>query len=242
MKRFFKAHLARSFVIIFVISFIFMVGLSALLDALNLPGAGMDETRLSALINLLWYTMLFGLFSWLGFTYLWRNQWTVFRHHFRRHLLMVLLGLFLLFTFNLWVAQFMIAMGFDLGSANQDALIAMAQAHPLTQGAVIVMAVLFAPLVEELVYRKGVFEWAEKKGGMILAFTLNTFLFGLMHVLFDLGNFFSILPYLAAGAVLTYIYLLSQRVIWVPILVHMSYNLISLLVIFSALQERFSGI
>jgi membrane protease YdiL (CAAX protease family) len=92
------------------------------------------------------------------------------------------------------------------------------------------------------VYRKGVFDWVQKKGGTFLAFSLNTFLFGFMHVIFDLGNAITILPYLAAGAVLTYIYLLSQKVIWVPIVVHMSYNLLSLLVIFSALQERFSGI
>ena len=153
-----------------------------------------------------------------------------------------MLGVFLLILFNLFSVLFLEAMGLDLTSANQEAIIAMANAGINTRMALLVAGGFLAPFVEELVFRKGFIDLFSRRVGIIGGLLLSSLLFGLLHVLLDLDRLYMILPYALSGMVLGFIYFFSNKNIFVPIFVHASYNLIGLMILILPLQERFSGI
>lgn len=86
---------------------------------------------------------------------------------------------------------------------------------------------LFAPIVEEIIFRKCIFSYFLKDRYGILVSTLA---FGLIHVVSTL-DFIHILPYLFTGLLLSVFYSLSKRNIYVPLLAHIIVNTISFIVI-----------
>lgn len=86
---------------------------------------------------------------------------------------------------------------------------------------------LFAPIVEEIIFRKCIFSYFLKDRFGILVSTLA---FGLIHVISSF-DFIHILPYLLTGLLLSVSYSLSKRNIYVPLLAHMIVNTISFIVI-----------
>ena len=93
-------------------------------------------------------------------------------------------------------------------------------------------AVVLGPIVEELVFRKAIFGLIPKPS---IALIVSSLIFALIHVfseLFTLSFLDMILttiPYLTMGLVFGFIYLKYNKNIYIPILVHMLTNLISIL-------------
>ena len=86
---------------------------------------------------------------------------------------------------------------------------------------------IFAPFVEEIVFRKCIFSYFNKD---IYGILVSTLAFGLIHVISSL-DFIHILPYLFAGALFSLAYSLSKRNIWVTIAIHSIVNLISFIIL-----------
>ena len=86
---------------------------------------------------------------------------------------------------------------------------------------------LFAPIVEEIIYRKCIFAYFKKD---LYAILTSTLCFALVHVFSSL-DFIHILPYLITGALFSVAYFLSKRNIYVTILAHIAVNTISFIVI-----------
>lgn len=86
---------------------------------------------------------------------------------------------------------------------------------------------IFAPIAEEIIFRKCIFSYFEKDRYGLIASTLA---FSLIHVLSSL-DFIHILPYLVTGLLLSLGYILSKRNIYVTITAHMVVNTISFIVI-----------
>lgn len=93
-------------------------------------------------------------------------------------------------------------------------------------------AVILGPIVEELVFRKAIFGLIPKPN---IALIVSSVIFALIHVfneLFTLPflNFIlTVIPYLTMGFVFGFIYVRFNKNIYIPILVHMLTNLISIL-------------
>ncbi len=235
--------LSTRFVGIFILSIPLFLGVQWLVLSVFL--GPLDEQGLwvfAAWSNLTWFGVLTGFLLWIGWIYLVKNQWPYFTLHLRRHLFTIMLGVFLLILFNLFSVLFLEAMGLDITSANQEAIIAMANAGINTRMALLIAGGFLAPFVEELVFRKGFIDLFSRRIGMIGGIVSSSLLFGFLHVLLDLGRLYMILPYAFSGVVLGFIYFFSNKNIYVPIFVHASYNLIGLMILILPLQERFSGI
>ncbi|TFB13689.1 CPBP family intramembrane metalloprotease [Filobacillus milosensis] len=82
----------------------------------------------------------------------------------------------------------------------------------------ILLPILFAPLLEEIIFRKIIFGQLYKKMNFFFSAVISALIFSLLH--FD---FTFVLTYLAMGLVFAYLYVKTQRII-VPILVHMAMN------------------
>lgn len=97
----------------------------------------------------------------------------------------------------------------------------------------IVNIVIFAPIVEELVFRKAAFSLFKNKW---VALVISSLVFGLIHVTGEqtaLALLVNLIIYSLSGVALGYIYIKNDENIWIPIYVHLINNLISsILIIF----------
>jgi membrane protease YdiL (CAAX protease family)/uncharacterized RDD family membrane protein YckC len=96
--------------------------------------------------------------------------------------------------------------------------------------AVIGIAIV-APLVEEIVFRGMVFGWLRGRAPLVWAVLISAALFSLEHIGFLQLTLF--LPIFSFGVVLAILYQ-HARSIWPTVLVHGTYNLVGVLVLFSA--------
>lgn len=159
------------------------------------------------------------------------------------------MGLGLLYGANLISNILMILLGVEGDSGNQEAIINMMQPGIPT----ILMffaTVIFAPILEELVFRKSIFNLFPKKP--YLALVVSSVAFGALHVVStaigiipDIFNgnatyldfiteFFYIIPYCLMGYALGYTYIKSDKNIVAPIFAHMLNNLLSFIMILVA--------
>lgn len=116
------------------------------------------------------------------------------------------------------------ACGSSINGDNQDSVIANIKNNAVLMG---LSACIFAPIVEEIIFRKCIFAYFDKNVYGIIA---STIFFALIHVLSSL-DFIHIFPYLVTGALFSVGYALSKRNIYVTIIAHMLVNTISFIVI-----------
>jgi uncharacterized protein len=120
----------------------------------------------------------------------------------------------------------------DIVNTNQQELIKIAQESPLI---FFTLAVIVAPLIEELIFRYYIYKPLEKKG-FILATLLSTFLFSIVHLIPSLttGTFLQdivTLPaYLLPSVIFAVAYYKTNKLA-VPIFAHLAFNLVSAIVI-----------
>lgn len=84
----------------------------------------------------------------------------------------------------------------------------------------VVFTVLFAPIVEEFVFRKAVVTFF--KSNTIIAILLSGIAFGYIHV--TSGDYIQIIYYMTIGIVLAFFYIRANYNIYVPIVMHMIFN------------------
>lgn len=115
------------------------------------------------------------------------------------------------------------------GSANQQLFETYLSSQPILM---FVQAVIFAPILEELLFRGIIFRTLREKG-KILAHVVAAGLFGFLHVysgLFagDMTQLIHMLPYVLMGFAFGYAYE-KKGTIFVPIVVHALNNFIAIL-------------
>lgn len=144
--------------------------------------------------------------------------------------LFVVRGLLLMYAVQIGVTLVLDALNaFDV-SNNQEAIITLAGIGPLTQISLILFSVFLAPFTEEILFRRVLYKWLEKKSSRVLAVLLASILFGLIHGLTELSNPIVLLPYVAVGIILQIFYIRSQT-LFVPIIMHSVFNLVGVTVI-----------
>lgn len=93
--------------------------------------------------------------------------------------------------------------------------------------------VVFAPLIEEILFRGMIFNRLRQDMNVIIAAVIQAIIFGIMH-----GNMLQFIYTFALGLVMAYIYVKTDS-LWMSILVHMTYNLFGVAV-FPNLLEKFN--
>ncbi|MEM8868249.1 MAG: type II CAAX endopeptidase family protein [Verrucomicrobiota bacterium] len=104
--------------------------------------------------------------------------------------------------------------------------------HPLQIGALFLMAVVLAPVVEELIFRGCIYRFLKSKTALIPAQLISAILFGLMH-----QNLLSLVPLIVVGILLARVYEKSGS-IFVPICFHACFNAFSLILLFLFSQSK----
>ena len=96
----------------------------------------------------------------------------------------------------------------------------------------IIPVVLFAPIVEELVFRKAIFSLFKNE---YTALIISSLLFGLIHVSSEVSFAAFIvngITYVTSGVALGYVYIKNKHNIWASIMVHAFSNAVSVVMIF----------
>lgn len=114
--------------------------------------------------------------------------------------------------------------GYDINLPLQDAVILFQETqNPFTFFGLILLAVVVAPVVEETVFRAGIFRFFKGRAPLIVALFISGVFFGLVH-----GNLQSLPGLIAVGMCLGLAYELSGS-LRVPIFFHAFFNLNSII-------------
>lgn len=135
---------------------------------------------------------------------------------------------------------------YDTGnSQNQEAINLILTSSPVTCVITLLMTIVAAPIIEELIFRKGFFNISRKKGAK--AIVISGLIFGAIHVIDALisgissviageeviqtviTQFLYIISYASSGIVLGYCYYKANYNITSNIAAHMAYNAIGII-------------
>jgi len=153
-------------------------------------------------------------------------SWTIRVKEILKHVFYVYLALI---TINLFISQFT----GQVTSDNQLLIIQVFKEAPLY---IIFVAVIFAPIVEEILFRGIIYRSLRYFKFKYVALLISSFLFGFLHVYesFVIGRYedlWFIPVYMAIGWFMALIYEKSGDIL-APIALHMVYNAIAVLTLF----------
>ncbi len=229
-----------NFAIILVYLMTLFIALSIqLISLLVIDQDGLSEPGLitfSAMMNFIAYAIQAGVLIHIFKTFLFKNQWVLFKHHLRFSIYLIMIALYLMFTFLVLAQGFFLMTDTDPISPNQAVLEAIMESGVWYNVlSLFIIAVILAPIVEELVYRKAIYGLIQQYAHPVFAVLGSAFLFALIHVVIDLGNAIYIVPYFGLGLVLAFIYYYSGRMLFVSIFAHALMNLYTFILLFSNL-------
>ncbi len=235
-----QRSLNYTIVLIYVITFV-GIQLIGLFAPIVFPAMLEDNTvfmNVNAGLNLTWYVALTALLFYLAKVYLIDNQWVYFKSNKPRTFALMVVGFAAILIVNALVNTVMGGFGVDLDPENQAIIKDMTRAGAFATASLIIFAGFLAPISEEIVFRKGIYGLFEGRLGTIGAIIFSSFFFGFVHVMADLimdtSEWINIIPYMAMGGVLAAVYYLSGKIIYIPIFIHMAYNLMALGLLFFA--------
>ncbi len=202
-------------------------------------------TTFSSITNLALYLSLFFIFLILFKEYF-IEQFNYLIKHWRKIFLIIVLGFSSMLAAAAASTTIMEYFGVTETSENQEALNMLMEGSLFDKISLFIFAVMLAPLVEELVFRKaifGIFDFKNpyEKGKLKyivhkvlvsgIAIFISSLVFGLIHV--TTGDFVQIIYYSGLGVILGVFYIIGNKNIYVPIIVHFLINLmVTLLMIF----------
>ncbi len=216
-----------------------LVSIISVLAILFFPAILTDDAlfiTFNSAINLFLYITLFLLFV-IIFKKYFRSQLKDLFQNKIRLMIIIAIGFIVMLAASVLSTVIMEALGVTETSENQEALNMLLEGTLFDKIALFSFAVLLVPLIEEMVFRKGLFDLFHfqlkeddgSKGAKykkialaIFAVLISSFLFGLIHV--TSGDFIQIIYYAGLGVVLGVLYLVSKKNIFVPITVHFLVN------------------
>lgn len=137
----------------------------------------------------------------------------------------IIAGFALYYAANIFSAVIMELLNATEGSLNEAAIESMFNANPLNLIALFLSLVVITPIVEETVFRKGLYHLFSNKFGDIAAILISGLVFGFLHVA-GWGDYINIIPYAAMGLALSFMYYYSGKNLYVVIAIHMINNMI----------------
>ncbi|WP_017187340.1 CPBP family intramembrane glutamic endopeptidase [Alkalibacillus haloalkaliphilus] len=132
-----------------------------------------------------------------------------------------IIGVFLAYAVQIVANMINIyVLGIDGGSENTQSIMEIIEANIWF----IILPIVFAPILEEIIFRKIIFGELYKRTNFIIAGIISALIFAAVHM-----DFTFILTYTAMGFAFAYLYVKTKRII-VPIIAHMAMNAIVVLI------------
>ena len=182
-----------------------------------------NTTLLQVILNILSYVSLSVVFIIILRKYLFNDLKSI-KTRILIDILVVIGGVLLIKGSEALCSWFYKLINQEISGDNQDTIVESIEAYPIMM---FLSTVIFAPFVEEIIFRKCIFSYFKKDlYGALVSITT----FALIHVFASL-DFIHILPYIFAGTIFSLSYILSKRNIWISISVHTIVNLISFIVL-----------
>lgn len=204
----------------------------------------MSENDLNSYINLAVYAILFGALIYICYKELFIDFKTL-KEDKVSILYRIIASYGIFYAINLCISiltdninTYANTVGTLLGQKNNLVLVSDNQSvieeilSSKSAWAMIISAGILGPVCEELVFRKAIFDACKTKE---MALLLSSALFGSIHIISSIGmyNGLSIIlmtiPYIFSGVALGIIYIKNDCNIWVPTIVHILSNVISIL-------------
>ena len=193
-------------------------------------------TTFNSISNLVLYSLIFMFFIIVFKKYLKDQLLDLWKNRFRVINILVI-GFLMMVAASILSSMILEALDVTETSDNQEALNMLVNGSLFDKISLFVFAVLLAPFVEEIVFRKAVlnifhFKYnadGSKKAKIkkvifaSIAILISSLVFGLIHV--TSGDFVQIIYYAFLGIILGLLYLVSNKNIYVPIIVHLLINL-----------------
>ncbi len=201
-----------------------------------LDADGYPTMTFSAVFNLVFYIALAAGILTVAHTYLKDKEWPRVKENVSGFIGYSIGGFFLLYASQLLANALGILFKWVDTSENQQGLVDIAGDSIISVISLVIFAVILAPIVEEIVFRKGVYDLVLpyiKPAGAIF---VSALLFAGVHVMNETFTSFAslgaVVPYLFMGIALGYLYHISKRRIFIPIMAHMLWNLLAVLMLF----------
>lgn len=138
----------------------------------------------------------------------------------------IFLGFFMVYA-ALIIANFILTILGVVGtSENEMAINSLFSDSPVQLVMLFFLLCIFTPIVEEIVFRKIIYNFVEPRSNYKVAILVTGFIFGFMHVL-AYGDFIQSIPYVMMGLTFGYIYWRANKNIYVTIGVHFLNNFLS---------------
>ena len=155
-----------------------------------------------------------------------KRSWYDFKAQPGRRIGNILLG-YLMVIGGLVIASYLLQiLGVTGTSQNEMTIQTMFNDNALNLFLLFLALCVFTPIVEEVLYRKVIFNFVESKTNHIWGIIVTGAIFGLMHVI-AFGDFIHSLPYIFMGLAFGYMYYKSNKNIYVVIGMHFINNFVS---------------
>jgi hypothetical protein len=188
--------------------------------------------RLNIVSNVIYYGGMFALMI-IPFRGFWYKQIRHLRDNYKLIFKAIIIGFGSMLAVSSIAALILTYLGITDTSVNQATLNEfVVEGQLLDHILFVVFAVVLAPVVEEIVFRKGIFDVLEKYNiHPIIIIATSSIIFGLVHVLGD--DIVQILSYALLGGVLGSVYYLTKKNIFSSIIIHSVFNLMVTISMFS---------
>lgn len=154
-----------------------------------------------------------------------------YRFNYLLNTLLIIGGAILIYFVGVAQVKIYELLGIEGESSNQALIETLinSEMRPL----MFIMVVFFAPVLEELIFRKLLIGYLTQKlrWSLPVASLISVFSFALIHVIADPSSYIFIFQYLTLSAIITLSYVFSKNNIYVPIGVHLINNLLAYLLV-----------
>lgn len=205
---------------------------------LEAVGSSTDDLRLNkiaatinAICNLVIYIVMFIPLVIVGWNYL-TEDFSEYKNNQKPRIIQSLL-FGLLFTGVVYLVDLLVS---KVGTSNNQEVIEDMFSYKSLIFPMVLSVVVFGPVVEELIFRKAIFNLFKNKH-WIIPIIVSSLLFALPHML-STNNVSAIkwlvllVPYLISGLMLGVIYKISNENIFVTIIAHIVNNIFAVILIF----------
>lgn len=179
--------------------------------------------RINSISNLIFYGGGVILLISLFYIY-WKEQIKAFFGNLRQHIGIIVAGFGVMLFVSSLAGLILTLLGVTDNSENQEILnIFVTDGELFDQIAFLLFAVIGAPIVEEVIFRKGIFDFLKRYHiHPALMVLVSALVFGYIHVLGD--DISQITTYALLGSVLGAVYYFAKENVLPSIIIHMVFN------------------
>ena len=156
------------------------------------------------------------------------NNFISFKNNPKKYFGYVIAGFALVYAAMIFANIILDLLGITVTSQNEQTIQSLFTKNTLNIIMLFLLLTVFTPIVEETVFRKSIYGFIRPLIGDIGAIIISGLIFAVMHVI-SYGDYIQIIPYAFMGLSFSYIYFLSNRNIYVVIIIHFLNNLIPFL-------------